>query len=412
MKTKVCVLGLGYIGLPTSLLIANSGIKTLGFDIDKNKIGNLNKGKLFFEEKGLRRLFNEVKNKKTFSVSTKLENSDVFIISVPTPVKRGSADLKYVFKALDLIKPYFKKNNLIIIESTVGPRDCVDKIIPKIEKWNIQFKFAHCTERAIPGNTIDEMVNNDRVIGGIDKKSSLLAKKIYSKFSKGNIYLTDTITAAACKVMENTFRNTNIALANEFAKLASHLNFDVWQAIQLANKHPRVNIHYPGPGVGGHCIPVDPWFFVNKRSKNSIIKLSLEINEKMPRYICNNVKALISKHQLKNPKIGLLGFAYKKNVNDYREAPAETIINTFKKEYKIFVNDPYVKMGDFVDLDYILSKSDVIVLITDHDDYRNIKFSKYSNVKFVYDTRNLFNINNFTKSKTKLYKLGSRINSL
>lgn len=409
METKVCVLGLGYIGLPTSLLIANSGVKTLGFDIDKNKIKSLNKGRLFFEEKGLKRLFNEVKKKKTFNASTKLENSDVFVISVPTPTKKGSADLKYIFRALNLIKPYIKKDNLIIIESTVGPRDCVDKIIPEIKKWKVKFKFAHCTERAIPGNTIKEMVNNDRVIGGIDKESSLAAKKIYSKFSKGNIYLTDTITAAACKVMENTFRSTNIALANEFAKLASRLNFDVWKAIYLANKHPRVNIHYPGPGVGGHCIPIDPWFFVNKRDKNSIIKLGLEVNEKMPHYVRDNVKALINKHRLKNPKIGLLGFAYKKNVNDYRETPAEIILNTFRKEYKVFVNDLYIKKNDFVSLDYILSKADVIVLITDHDDYRNIKFSKYPNVKFVYDTRNLFDLNNFIKSKTKLYKLGFKI---
>lgn len=410
MKIKVCVLGLGYIGLPTSLLIANSGAKTLGFDIDKNKIESLNRGKLFFEEKSLKNLFNKVKKKNTFRADTKLENSDVFIIAVPTPTKNGSANLEYVYSAINLIKPHFKKNNLIIIESTVGPRDCVDKIIPKIKKWNIKFKFAHCTERAIPGNTINEMVNNDRIIGGINQESNLAAREIYSKFTKGNIYLTNTIIAATCKVMENTFRSTNIALANEFAKLAKETDFDVWEAIELANKHPRVNIHSPGPGVGGHCIPIDPWFFVDGRNRNSIIKLGLEINKKTPQHVCNDIKFLINKHQLKQPKIGILGYAYKKNVDDQRETPAKTIVNILRKNYIVFINDNHIKNTNFMGLNEVLSNTDVVVLITDHDEYRNINFSKYPNIKFIYDTRNLFTKNNFIKKSTKLYKLGTKIN--
>lgn len=406
MIKKVCVLGLGYIGLPTALLMANSGIKTIGFDVDKEKINILNDGKLFFREEGLADLYEKVKKKGAFKAVFEVEDADAFIITVPTPVDKGTTDLKYIFNAINFIKPHCKKGSLIIVESTVGPEDCTEKIIPRLKKWDIDFKFAHCTERAVPGNTLHEMVTNNRVIGGMDLKSGKAAKELYARFTKGEIYLTDPTTAAACKVMENTFRSVNIALANEFAQISKELGINVWEAIELTNKHPRVNIHQPGPGVGGHCIPIDPYFLLSKNSKKGIIGLSLRTNEEMPSIICREIQKLVKKHRIRNVKIGILGYAYKKNVDDKREAPAEKIVKILRKDFEVLINDDYVGTEDFLDLGEVLSRSDIILLITDHDQYKGIKFSQYPNIQFVYDTRNLFTVGNFKKSDTISYKLG------
>jgi UDP-N-acetyl-D-mannosaminuronic acid dehydrogenase len=407
MINKVCVLGLGYIGLPTSLLVANSGITTLGFDVDDKKVKKINNGELFFEEKGLYELFEEVKKKNTFRAISDLEHADVFIIAVPTPVKDGAADLTYIHNALSLIRPKFKEGNLIVVESTVGPLDCAEHIIPEIGRWNIKFRFAHCTERAIPGNTLYEMVHNSRVVGGLDDESKVMAKELYASFTKGELYITDPTTAAVCKVMENTYRSVNIALANEFAKLSSGLGIDVWEAIEITNKHPRVNIHQPGPGVGGHCIPIDPYFFINKDYPTGIIKISLKINEEMPFVVCQEVTTLINKFKLQKPKIGVLGYAYKKNVDDIRETPAKVIVDTLGKDFGVCVNDSNVVNDDFLDLHTLLSVSDVVVLVTDHDEYAEIDFSKYPNITFVYDTRNLFVPEKFENIETYLYRLGA-----
>lgn len=405
---NVTILGLGYIGFPTALLLANSGLTVTGFDIDARKIKSLQNGKLFFEENGLQKLFNGVQKKKTFLPTTTLKHSSAYIVAVPTPASKGSADLTYVLSAIDLIEGVFKDGDLIIIESTIAPRDCNDIIIPKIKKWNKIFLFAHCPERAIPGNTLHEMVYNDRIIGGFDQKSREQTKNLYSKFVKGNLFLTDPITAATCKVMENTYRSVNIALANEFALIARDLDFNVWQAIELSNKHPRVNIHQPGPGVGGHCIPIDPWFFIDpKKTSESLIEKSLIVNENMAKVVVNEVISLINNHKIKNPAIGLLGYAYKKNVNDSRETPSQKIIDLLINQYKVKINDDFIKSDEFDDLETILSNSNVIILTTDHDYYKKINFAKYPNIKFVYDTRNLFTKNNIS-NKTKLYKLGVR----
>lgn len=405
---KVSVLGMGYIGFPTALLVANSNIEVQGFDVDVKKINKLKKKKVIFEEKGLSDLFQSVNSKKRFIPTTKLEKSDIYIIAVPTPQDKGSADLKYVFSALSEIKKVFDDGGLIIVESTVGPRDCVDKIIPEIKKWNKQFYFAHCPERAIPGNTIYEMVHNDRIIGGMDEKSKALTAQLYSQFVFGNLYKTDTTTAAACKVMENTYRAVNIALANEFAQISSTLDFNIWEAIQLSNKHPRVNIHTPGPGVGGHCIPIDPWFFINASKKEGIIEKSLLINESMPEIISKEVATLIKEHNIKTPKIGILGYAYKKNVDDSRETPSKTLFDILSKKYKTEINDPHIDNEDFLDLKQLLSSSNVVLVSTDHDLYTKINFKKYPNIKFIYDTRSLFNTSKVEGTNIKLYKLGTR----
>jgi len=262
---KICVLGLGYIGLPTSLLLANAENTVIGVDINDKIVDYLNKGELPFKEPGLYELFQKAKN--NFTASSSLESSDVYIIAVPTPLEKGMklADLNAVRNASESIAKFIKEGQLVILESTVPPGTSENLVIPILRKnMKKRFYYAHCPERAIPGKTLHEMVFNDRIIGGLDEESAKKTKQLYSAFIKGNIYITDIKTAEFVKLMENTFRDINIALANEFSLIAEELGIDVWKAIEIANRHPRVDILKPGPGVGGHCIAVDPLFLVEK----------------------------------------------------------------------------------------------------------------------------------------------------
>lgn len=406
---KITVLGLGYIGLPTALLLANAGFTVNGFDIDNKRMKTLIKGDLPFEEHGLQKLFESIKVKNNFKPTEEIEPADVFIIAVPTPqTVKNTADLSYIFSALESIKTVFKDGDLIILESTVGSLDCDEKIIPRINKIGKKFLFAHVPERAIPGNTLLEMVYNTRVIGCLSKEEAEITRKIYSSFIKGKFILTTPKMAAVSKIMENTYRDINIALANEFAKIADELDFNVWKAIEIANHHPRVNIHLPGPGVGGHCIPIDPRFFIGESTQTKIIPLARDINDGMADYICSKLENLFKKNNIKSPKIGILGYAYKKNVSDFRQSPTERFIKFFEGKYEMIINDPFVtassrKMSSFEE---VLKKSEVIILVTDHQIYQKISFSKYPRIKFVFDSRNLFNSDNFKESNAKLYKLG------
>ncbi|MEP7167008.1 MAG: UDP-N-acetylglucosamine 2-epimerase (non-hydrolyzing) [Candidatus Woesebacteria bacterium] len=393
MKKKeksVSVLGLGYIGLPTALLIAEQEIEVYGFDISKEKRDVLRKGVLPFQENGLPELFSRVQLKNTFHITDTVESSEYYLISVPTPQIHGKADLKYVRAAINSIKPVFQPNQTIIVESTIGPRDCVDELIPLIRAWKIPFHFAHCPERAIPGNTLWEMVKNDRIIGGDTPESSQTVADLYALFVKGPIHQTNTIIAASCKVMENTYRAVNIALANEFSQLAQELDFDVWEAITLANKHPRVQIHQPGPGVGGHCIPIDPWFFVGGSSNATVIEAALKKNKVMPKYIAKEISKMISKRKIEKPIIALLGYAYKKNVDDYRETPAQPLFEILEKKYKTYVTDPFVKIKLITGQEQALRKANIWVVVTDHDQYKEIDLSNFPNLRLIYDTRNCF----------------------
>lgn len=405
----VCVLGLGYIGLPLALLLADSGVSVVGFDVDERKLSELSNGNLPLIENGLEQLFSSVKNKKTFTVSDKVPLADAYIVAVPTPQTNHQSDLSYVLKSLEYIQPNYKKNSLIILESTVGPSDCGKIIVPQLSKWNVPFRFAHCPERAVPGNTLKEMTTNDRVIGGVTKKDAQLAKKLYQHFVTGSISLTTPNQAATVKTMENTYRAVNIALANEFAKIAHELKLDVWEAIELANHHPRVHIHLPSIGVGGHCIPVDPWFFVGESKESKLIETALQVNNQMPEYIAMQLKQLILTHKLKNPVIGILGYTYKKNVDDVRETPVQTVIDQLLKSGTVLVNDPYIsqiKGQKTTDLKTVLSKSSMIVLATNHDQYASIVFKQYPNVKIVFDAHNLFSTKNFKQSAAHYYSLG------
>jgi nucleotide sugar dehydrogenase len=405
----VSVVGLGYIGLPMALLLARAGHRVQGFDITQAKVNQLNNGKLYFSEPGLDELFAEVRALQTFSAGTTLQPADTFIVAVPTPQHNGAADLSFVHSALAAIKQVFRPGNLVIIESTIGPRDAVDVLIPEITGWGMEFSFAYCPERAIPGSTLNEMVNNDRIIGSEDQVSLDKAKQLYSSFVTGELLTTSTTVAASCKVMENTYRAVNIALANELAVLADQLQFDVWEAIKLANHHPRVKLHQPGPGVGGHCIPIDPWFFVSHSQRPSLIERALTLNDQMGQYVANQVKGLIEELGLTNPVIGILGYAYKPNVDDARETPTEHILHHLVG-LTTLVSDPHVTQTHTTTQlkpeAEVLAQADVVIIATAHAHYHNLDFNHCPKLKLIYDCHNCLPMASYAASQVPYRALG------
>jgi len=401
---RICVLGLGYMGLPMAGFLTKVGYNVLGVDINKKKALEVNKGICPFSEPGLADLVKTAHKSGRLQATNQIEHCDVYIISVPTPKKGNRAELKFVDSATRMIATVMQEGDLVILESTVSPNTCKNLMKPILDKKVKKYYLAHCPERAIPGRTLHEMIHNDRIIGGIDQASTLAAKNIYQKFIKGKIHLTDITTAECCKLMENTFRDVNIALANDYAKVAEELGINIYEAIKLANLHPRVNIHQPGPGVGGHCIAIDPWFLVENTKNGDLIRLSRRINDGMPDYVVNKIIRLMKKFNCK--KVAILGVAYKKNVDDARETPAEHVIcGLLKKKISIKITDPYV-----IDFPYKLDKlptvlkwCDLAVVITDHDDYRKITWQKNKNIKVVFDTRDVI------KKSEKIIKLSDKI---
>ncbi|MHC1688633.1 MAG: nucleotide sugar dehydrogenase [Methanothrix sp.] len=412
----VDVLGLGYIGLPTATLIATQGYNVVGIDINKNIVEMVNSGKVPFNEPILQELLEKVIDSGNLVASGELDEADIFIIAVPTPFDNELklAELKHIRAAAAMIIPYLRKGNLVILESTVPPGTSEKLLTSILEKSNLKagtdFFLAHCPERAIPGNTIYEMMNNDRIIGGINKESAELAKSLYSTFVKGNLYLTDIRTAEFVKLMENTFRDVNIALANEFAQVAMEYDLNVWRAIELANKHPRVNILKPGPGVGGHCIAVDPWFLKENSTRCRLISLSREINDSMPNHVLQIAQKILC--NINNPIVTIFGVAYKGNVDDTRETPALKFIKLAENEgYTIRIYDPHVKRFEYnlFGLDNSMQDSDCIILLTDHAEFKNLNPRTVSNLmrnKNVIDTRNILDKEIWEKEGFKLTVLG------
>ncbi len=409
---KICVLGLGYIGLPTALLFATNGHEVVGIDINEKVVNILNDGKIPFDESGLYELL--MKAKGNFVAKTKVVDADVFLIAVPTPLDKHIkiSDLTYVRVATEMIYPYLRRDNIVILESTVPPGTSEKLLIPILTKSGLnieEFNFAHCPERAIPGQTLYEMINNDRIIGGYNKKSAEIAKSIYSSFIKGNIYLTDTRTAEFVKLMENTYRDINIAIANELSHIAEECEVDIWSAIELANKHPRVKILKPGPGVGGHCIAIDPWFLTENSTKFKMISLAREINDNMPNHVLQTIRTMLK--GIDEPSITIFGVAYKGNVDDTRETPATKLIKLAKNEgYKIRCYDPCAKDFEFdlFDLDSATFDSDCIVLVTDHMIFKNVDPSKLKmRNKNLVDTRNILNHKEWEDSGFRIKILGN-----
>jgi len=414
--SKVCVLGMGYIGLPTALLFANNGHEVIGVDVNPKVVETLKNGKMPFEEEGFQELLDSSIAKETFRATTEVEEADTFLVAVPTPFDSDlkMADLKYVISACEMIHPHLKKGDLVIIESTIPPKTCENRVRQTLERSNLKaskdFYISHCPERAIPGNTLHEMVHNDRVIGGIDETSTQITKDLYSSFVKGNLYLTNSNTAEMIKLMENTYRDVNIALANELAKISEEYGINVWEAIDIANKHPRVNIHTPGPGVGGHCIAIDPWFLTENASSSGLINLSRQINDSMPVHVLGMVKKMLT--GIDNPTITVFGVAYKGDIGDTRATPARKFIKLAEKEgIEVKIYDPFVKDFDWpvLELEDAVDGSDCIVVLTDHSMFREMDpklFCEGMRERNLVDTRNVVDTNSWLEQKYKMKTIG------
>ncbi|ANR67283.1 nucleotide sugar dehydrogenase [Staphylococcus equorum] len=395
---KLTVIGLGYIGLPTALLFASKGVEVIGVDTNKEVVQKLNSGKLHIEENGMEELLSETLETEKFKASTVVKSSDYFIIAVPTPhLKDNSCDVSYLKNAVSKLQNIIKKGDTIIVESTIAPRTMEDVIQPIIESYGFEVGkdifLAHCPERVLPGKIIHEMVHNNRIIGGITSMCTQKAIELYKVLVEGKLLETKASTAEMSKLMENTYRDVNIALANELVKISNTLNINALDVIKLSNEHPRVNIHTPGPGVGGHCLAVDPYFIVSSDEKNAqIIAKGREINNSMPDFVIQKVNKIMEK--IKGEKITVLGLTYKGNIDDIRESPALDIYHELKlkSDFEVIAQDSHVEL-DWVenDIEKSLVGSDLALILTDHDEYKDItKFiHKSMNKTIVFDTKNI-----------------------
>jgi len=402
---KICVLGLGYIGLPTASIFAANGFEVIGVDINDSVVSLLNSGKIHIEEPGLKTLVQAALNSKNLTVSSKPEEADVFIIAVPTPFKEDKIpDLSHVQVAAKAILPFLKKGNLVILESTSPPgttQNIVGKIIKESGiKPGTDIYLAHCPERVLPGRILKELIENDRIIGGVTKDSAENAAALYKNVVQGSINLTDATTAEIAKLVENTYRDLNIAFANELSIICEKVGIDVWDVIELANKHPRVNIHNPGPGVGGHCLAVDPWFIVaNFPQEAHLIKTARLINDKMPEFVTTKILKIIK--GITNPKITILGIAYKGDVDDTRESPALKVIELLRTNQKIpdiqvAIYDPHVKYSEYEHSSFeeAFGNTDLIAVLTDHKEFKYIdpeEVIKLVRKPVLLDTKNCVN---------------------
>lgn len=395
---KICVLGLGYIGLPTASVLAANGYQVLGVDVSPRVVDTVNAGNIHIEEPGLHTVVRAAAQSGNLRAALEPEPSDVFIVAVPTPLREDkAADMGYVRRATESIVPHLRRGALVILESTSPPGTCAELMRPILEQSGLKagedFYLAHCPERVLPGRILKELIENDRVIGGIDPASAERAKELYAAFVEGEIFLTDATTAEMVKLAENTFRDVNIALANEMARLCEGLGIDFWEVARYANRHPRVNIHSAGPGVGGHCISVDPWFLVEKAPAEArLIRLARERNDTMPEHVVATIQSLVA--GVEDPKIALLGLAYKGNVDDTRESPALHVLELLRAAgLRTAVHDPHVALDEVpqAGLDAALDGADCIVVLTDHTENRDLRPEHALGLMrrpVLYDTRN------------------------
>jgi UDP-N-acetyl-D-mannosaminuronic acid dehydrogenase len=388
---KILFFGVGRIGLPTALMSSNKHNIVIGYDINKKLISELKKGIIRFNEKNIETLLRNKIKKKLILFSNKFIPSDVYIITVPTPIKKNNtSDLSYVYACIKKIISSLKKNDLIILESTL-PIGTTNKIKNLIDNKKPLLKnnyfLSYCPERILPGKTISELSKNPRIIGGINNKSIILSKNFYKSFLNVDYYETDSKTAEMIKLSENSFRDVNIAFSNELFRIAKHNNIKIKDVISGANLHPRVNILTPGLGVGGHCIPVDPYFLIeNYKDKFSIISNARKLNNKQPLFVYNLIISYLNSLNIKNYKnlnIGILGISYKSNTDDTRESPALEFLKILKeKKFKnIFFHDPFnrdisIKSIQYKKLNSIVSDSDCLIKLVNHIEYNKIKHNK------------------------------------
>ncbi|MEO3879551.1 UDP-N-acetyl-D-mannosamine dehydrogenase [Rheinheimera fenheensis] len=409
--SRVSVIGLGYIGLPTAAVIASRGVEVLGVDVSEHAVNTINQGKIHIVEPDLDMLVQAAVTTGKLKASLTPEPAEAFMIAVPTPfTDNKSPDLSYIRAALENIAPVIAKGNLIVLESTspVGTTDKIstwlgelrpDLVMPHQDPDKADVYIAHCPERVLPGRVLQELVSNDRIIGGITERCAQKAVSLYNLFVRGECLLTNARTAEMAKLTENSFRDVNIAFANELSMICDHLKINVWELIKLANRHPRVNILSPGPGVGGHCIAVDPWFIVDSAPEQAqIIRKAREINDSKPHYVINKIKQAAD--QFKKPVIACLGLAFKADIDDLRESPALDIAMSLLHDNvgDILLVEPNIKQlpkkyaehnARLTTLPQALERANVLVVLVDHKQFKTLHPVDVA-TKVVIDTRGIF----------------------
>lgn len=404
---SLSVIGLGYIGLPTAIAFARNGWNVTGVDVNQRAVDSINAGILPFEEEGMEEALQEVLAAGTFRAQTAQAPADVYIIAVPTPFHADkSADLSYIQAASEAVGTIVKEGDLVVLESTSPPRTT-----EKMAEWikavapngGEGVMFAHAPERVLPGRILIELTANDRVVGGLTPEATERTREVYATFCDGEIHTTDATTAEMSKLAENSFRDVNIAFANELSMISDRLGIDVWELINLANKHPRVNILQPGPGVGGHCIAVDPWFVVEAAPEDTdLIRTARKVNDTKPQWVIDKVRdALAEKPEA---VISLFGLAFKPNIDDLRESPAVSIVAALSAqvpEAKLLVAEPHVselprKLADLDNVELVstqdaLEGGDIAVLLVDHNAFADVTADDLAG-KLVIDTRGQWKI--------------------
>jgi UDP-N-acetyl-D-mannosaminuronic acid dehydrogenase len=408
---KISVIGLGYIGLPTAAVIASRGIEVVGVDVSQHAVDTINQGNIHIVEPDLDIVVRSVVTTGKLRATTTPEKADAFLVAVPTPLNTNNQpDISYIENAAIAIAPVLEAGNLVILESTspVGTTEKLanwlaqarpDLSFPQLAGENADIKIAHCPERVLPGYVLQELVANDRIIGGMSSKCSELATELYQTFVRGECINTNARTAELSKLTENAFRDVNIAFANELSIICDKLKIDVWELIKLANRHPRVNILKPGPGVGGHCIAIDPWFIVDSAPDEArLIRRAREINDNKPSYVLEKIKTAAD--EFKRPIIACLGLAFKADIDDLRESPALDITQEILEQEigEVLVVEPNIKTlpkalaekgGLLVKLEDALEKANTIVALVDHKEFKKIPANSL-NTKVVIDTRGIW----------------------
>ena len=413
---SICVIGIGYVGLPTAAMFASKGYKVIGYDLNEKAVNALNKGEIIIEEPGLGDLVKDVVKKGFLTAQTTCPHDcDVYIIAVPTPINPDkTADMRFVESATRAVVPCVKKGSIVVLESTSPPRTVEDLMLPILRETGLEIGeellVAHSPERILPGKVIEELRTNSRIVGGINEKSSLAVKEVYESIVEGEILLTTSTTAEMCKLMENTFRDVNIALANELAKMSEELGVNAWDVIRMANYHPRVNILSPGPGVGGHCIALDPWFLVEKSKNAKLIHQSRLNNDSMPEFVRDKTEKIIGGLNGKN--VAVYGVTYKPNIDDVRESPVMHLIDLLKNAgAKVSVCDPHAaeKIEGSKDIYGAADGCDILVLGVNHNEFKDVDFAKLTanmGAKNILDTRNFWNKADVEAAGAKYYLLG------
>lgn len=412
-KPHVCVVGLGYIGLPTAAVIARAECPVLGIDISQAVVDTINRGDIHIEEVDLDGLVRGVVQRGLLKASTQVEPADVFVIAVPTPFEKDghhTPDTSYVMAAATEVAGVLKKGDCIILESTspVGTteamRDLIAGLRPDLKmpgktEETPDVSIAYCPERVLPGKILEELTHNDRSIGGITPRCARKALSFYKRFVRGTCVTTDARSAEMTKLVENAYRDVNIAFANELSMISDHMGLDVWEVIRLANRHPRVNILQPGPGVGGHCIAVDPWFIIHGAPGQSrLIRTAREVNDAKMHHVVAQAETLIEAHP--GVPVACLGLAFKANIDDFRESPARFVASRLARKFgeQIAVVEPYAAElplefddtgAQLIDLDHALENCGILIVLVDHDIFRAVPVEERSGA-IVYDTRGIW----------------------